>query len=224
MITLFLLFGLLTTGSEEGGPHWWQGSACIVPGVSLRGTTLPKSTFSPPRLGSPPPVKNRQLQLMWMRRSSSSSSATLARRVLLSKQTNFGTGRFAWILRKGIASIRFGRSPCFVVVELYQGHDHLNKDLFFFFDRKNNAKNKFNKKISNNYLENFPCSNTFHLCIFFFLPSIKKPQPPGAENCWKPRKNLRSGGCLEFGKVINNDPDTGKLLKVAFATRWIFFG
>lgn len=45
MITLFLLFGLLTTGSEEGGPHWWQGSACIVPGVSLRGTTLPKSTF-----------------------------------------------------------------------------------------------------------------------------------------------------------------------------------
>ena len=117
-ITLFLLFGLLTTGSEEGGPHWWQGSACIVPGVSLGGTTLsPNRRFHRHGWEVPPPVKNRQLQLMWMRRSSSSSSATLARRAVLSKQTNFGTGQICLIFFGKVlqASVLGGHLYVFVV-------------------------------------------------------------------------------------------------------------
>lgn len=221
MITLFLLNLSGDNRFRRGWSSLVARLRCIVPGASLSGTTLPKSTFSPPWLGSPAPLGK-------------AASAYVNAKIIIklisnvgkaggSLQTNqfLGPGRFAWILRKGITSIRFGRSPLFLLFFLLSCS--YTKVMIIWTKICFSSIEKKGKKPNSTRRFRIIIWKTFHVqtlsifAFFFFLPSIKKhnhlvPKIVGSLGYYG-----RVVG--EFRKVINNDPDTGKLLKVAFATR-----
>lgn len=121
----------------------------IVPGVTgkvffvlTRGEhTLHTSTFDPPPWLGSPPRWNFQAASAYVNAKIIIKLISNVGKAPKPKNPKIGTGRFALNLQRVLQESVLGGPLTFFLLSIYQDHDHLNKDLLFFFRSQKLNKN-----------------------------------------------------------------------------------